>query len=90
VCAELVANAYDPGTRPHQIRLRHTALCCVHIEVDDASHDLTVIGRSCPGGLLRPCELAPRLPLASTPLDLTAAIGCSGAVDMPDNSSASN
>jgi hypothetical protein len=39
VCAELVANAYDPGARPHQIRLRHTALCCVHIEVDDASHE---------------------------------------------------
>lgn len=44
---ELVSNAYDHGLHPRQLRLwLIEASLCLRVEVDDASPDLPILGRS--------------------------------------------
>ncbi|MFJ6671196.1 ATP-binding protein [Actinosynnema sp. NPDC091369] len=47
VSTELLTNAYEHGSTPYGIRLRHVRVPCqVRVEVDDASPDQPVLGRS--------------------------------------------
>jgi len=47
VVTELVSNAYDHGSAPRRVRLlRPAGPCSVRIEVDDASPEQPVMGRS--------------------------------------------
>lgn len=47
VVNELVSNAFDHGSGPRRVRLRRfPERCVVRVEVDDASPDQLVVGRS--------------------------------------------
>ncbi|ANZ41655.1 hypothetical protein BBK82_42615 [Lentzea guizhouensis] len=46
VVTELVSNAYDHGLHPRLLRLRRLGAGLLRVEVDDASPDKPVLGRS--------------------------------------------